>query len=311
MSPRQLVEKMRDEKGITFKYVSEKNAEKFLSEKNNYIRTACYRKLFSKYEKGRNTGKYIDLDFGYLKELSIIDMHYRFIIEKMCSDIEHCLCTKIISLIDNDNNTDGYDVVFQYLQKRPNSLSSIEKAISSPQTGDLIKKNFTVDANNRIIKFDDCPAWIFTEIITFGDVIHFYKFYCKSRKIFSEPTEVLHLIRSLRNAAAHNNCLLVDLRSGSSKSPQALSVAISKISNLSNSQRAKKLSCRSILEFVALLYEYDRLVTDKIRKHRIKQLKDFFYGRMIEKKNFFVNNDLLRTTYEFAVKVIDGFFPGY
>ena len=318
MTSRQLVIKMRDEKGITFNHISENEAMQFLTDTNNYIRTAAYRKAYDKYTYGKNKGKYIGLDFGYLKEISIIDMHYRFLVEQMCSDIEHSICVKINSLVESDPTTDGYDIVQQYLSTRQNTIDAIEKSISSPHTGNLIKKYFTVNTThdpqtgitiNRIVSFDDCPVWVLTEILTFGDIIHFYQDYYKSRNIASEPTEVLHLVRSLRNAAAHNNCLFADLRSGSTIAPQVLSNAVSNLGTVTNSQRHKKLSCRSVLEFVALLYVYNHLVKGQVRDHRIDQLNDLFYNRMLKNKDFFVSNQLLKTTYEFSLKMIQGFLP--
>ena len=67
----QLVSKMKIEKGIGFKYTSEKSAEDYLSNTNNYLSTAAYRKNFQKYKKGINKDKYIDLEFAYLS-LSLI-----------------------------------------------------------------------------------------------------------------------------------------------------------------------------------------------------------------------------------------------
>ena len=119
--------------------------------------------------------------------------------------------------------------------------------------------------------------------------------------------EVLHLVRSLRNAAAHNNCLFADLRSGSTNPPQLLSGAVSQLNNVSDSQRKKKLSCRSVLEFVALIYEYNRLVQNEVRMHRIEQLKELFYRRMLKRKEYFLGNDLIKSTYQFSVKIIEGF----
>ena len=68
---------MKEEKGITFSHVSEKEAEKYLFKVNYFLRTASYRKNYQKYQKGSNEGKYSKLDFAYLKELSTIDMHFR------------------------------------------------------------------------------------------------------------------------------------------------------------------------------------------------------------------------------------------
>ena len=45
MTSKALVDKLRDEKGVSFKYVTEDNAEKYLAQINNYLRTASYCKL--------------------------------------------------------------------------------------------------------------------------------------------------------------------------------------------------------------------------------------------------------------------------
>lgn len=44
MSSQQIVDMMRDDKGITFNYVSETDAVDYLTNVNNYMRTAAYRK---------------------------------------------------------------------------------------------------------------------------------------------------------------------------------------------------------------------------------------------------------------------------
>lgn len=77
MTSKALVDKLRDEKGVSFKYVTEDNAEKYLAQINNYLRTASYRKNYQKYLNGPSKGKYIDLDFAYLQELSTVDMGMR------------------------------------------------------------------------------------------------------------------------------------------------------------------------------------------------------------------------------------------
>ena len=82
MTSESLVAKMRDEKGITFKYVTEEKAQAYLTDINNYLRTAAYRQNYSKYTRGVNTGKYINLDFTYLQEMSTVDMHFRFFIRE-------------------------------------------------------------------------------------------------------------------------------------------------------------------------------------------------------------------------------------
>ena len=42
----------------------------------------------------------------------------------------------------------------------------------------------------------------------------------------------------------------------------------------------------------------------KVKLHRSEELYNLFFKRMVEKKGFFKDNDLIKTNYEFAGKVI-------
>ena len=85
-----------------------------------------------KNEKGINNGKYICLDFAYLQELSTIDMHFRFIVSKMCLDIEHDLKVKMLKDIESDPSTDGYDIVKCFLAQNTYIIGKLEATSSSP-----------------------------------------------------------------------------------------------------------------------------------------------------------------------------------
>lgn len=111
-------------------------------------------------------------------------------------------------------------------------------------------------------------------------------------------------MKSLRNGAAHNNCILADLAHGTSHSPSEISQAIAKISSITTGQRQKKLSCRPMLEFTALLYTYNLVVSDKVKYHRILELRELFFNRMLYKKDFFLNNELIKSNYEFVINLL-------
>lgn len=313
----QLIEKMKN-KGISFHYITEAEAALYLTDKNNYLRTAAYRKNYQKYNNGINNGKYINLDFSYLQELSTLDMHFRFIISKMCLDIEHDLKVHILKDIENDSSTDGYDIVDTFLRSHNYIIGKLESTSSSPFTNDLIHKYFTINKihnpqkgkwENKITAYNDCPAWVLVETLTFGDFIKFYEFYYSSRSYNTIPFPVINLVKSLRNGAAHNNCILADLAHGTSRAPGIISRTIKQIPTINTNQRQKKLSCRPMLEFVALLYTYNLVVSDKVKFHRSKELNALFFERMLQKKDFFAKNDLIKSNYEFACKVIKAFFP--
>ena len=230
----QLITKMKS-KGITFKYITEEKAAEYLTDKNNYLRTATYRKNYQKYNNGLNIGKYIDLDFSYLQELSTIDMHFRFLVSKMCLDIEHDLKVRMLKDIETDSTTDGYDIVNIFLSHNSYIIGKLEATSASPFTSDLIHKYFTVQQvynpqkgkkENKITLYDDCPAWVLLEMLTFGDFIKFYQFYYSTRSYSKISFPVINLVKSLRNGAAHNNCILADLAHGTSRPPAEISQAI-------------------------------------------------------------------------------------
>ena len=317
LNGRDLVNKMKEEKGIVFEITSEEAAEYYLINVNNYMRTAAYRKNYQKHSKGMNRGKYINLDFAYLQELSTIDMHLRFLISKMCLDIEHDLKVKMLKDIENDESTDGYDIVKNFLDNNKSIVGKLETISTSPFTSDLINKYFSIDSAydqskgksvNKISTYDDCPAWVLLEILTFGDFIKFYKFYYKDRDFNSLSNSILNLVRGLRNAAAHNNCILADLSHGTSNSPNEISLKISQISSINSNQRQKKLSCRPMLEFVTMLYVYKSVVSEKVKYHRVEELQELFFNRMVRNKEYFKNNELIKSNYDFICKVIKAFF---
>ena len=104
------------EKNIKFDKCSEFEAEKYLRENNNYYNVTAYKNNFVKYQCGKLKGKYIDLDFAYLKDLSIIDYRTRLILFKMIIDIEHYLKIRILNTIEEIAEEDGYSIVNIYLE---------------------------------------------------------------------------------------------------------------------------------------------------------------------------------------------------
>ncbi|WP_196808768.1 Abi family protein [Butyrivibrio sp. AC2005] len=210
--------------------------------------------------------------------------------------------------------TDGYDIVEQFLRTHSFVLQNLERSISSPHTGDLIRKYFTISKTtdittgrnvSNITAYDDCPVWVLLECLTFGDLLEFYSFYAKSRSIpLPAQWSTLNLVRNLRNGASHDVCLLCHLPAGNSVPSREINLEIKKIATISTSQRQKKLSSRTLHEFAALVYLYSLVVHGNVRLHRIDELKDLFFNRIPEKKDFFKNNALLVSSYQFCCEVI-------
>ena len=309
LSPSQIIHKIKEEKGITFNYISESEAEEFLRDKNNYYRLASYRKNYDNKMFGPNKGKYINLDFAYLIDLSTIDMHIRFMIIKMCLDIEHDLKRLFLNDVTLDEVEDGYEIVEKFLELYGNIKEDIFKKRHSTYVGDLINKFFTfethIGANGNTI-FDSvdvrCPIWAFVEIISFGDFVKLFDFYYG----VESPIKIsLNPVKSLRNACAHNNCLINNLRSGQTRPGPVINDFVSKIPEISKDVRKKYLSVRPIFEFVNLLIVYNSVVSATIKSRRYEELKILVDERLPKHAEYYEDQQLLKASYKFIKKVVD------
>ena len=313
MSAADLVKKMRDEKGITFNLVSEAEAERYLSDINNYLRTASYRKNYQKYQRGTHQGKYINLDFAYLQELSSIDLQFRHAVTSMCLDIEHDLKIHLLKEIDADPNEDGYSIVKLFLLQNPYILDKLAATSGSAYTGELMHKYLSVSRNPNqsrrrnaltITAYDDCPVWVFLEFVTFGDFIRFYEFYYDSVNRPRLSTPVINAVRSLRNGCAHNNCMLADIERGSSRAPAEISQLVAGINTISATQRRKKLSSRLLMEIVCMLYAYQYATRDNDGHRSLEAFILLLTTRMLQNKEHFQGNPLFSSSYDFICKIV-------
>ena len=310
-TPEELLDKMRD-KNIRFDLKTEDEIIEYLRKHNNYFRTASYRKNYEKYPAGKNKGKYIDLDFGYLSELATIDMHLRFQVLKMCLDVEHSLKVSMLADITANSQEDGYSIVKGFLLRNKYLINDIYYKSKSTYVGDLIdkyfifcvsdKENDKIDVDKTVIK---CPVWAFMEIVTFGDFTKFYSMYYEIYPNKENYTGILHSVKSLRNACAHNNYLIHDLSKGTSKPTAKISQFVASIPTISTSQRKSCLSVRVVYELTALVYLYSKTTFEPVKKYRLFELNDLVNKRMVEHKEYFRNQDIIKSSYTFFKKVVD------
>lgn len=148
------------EKNIKFEKCSECEAEKYLRENNNYYNVTAYKNNFAKYQYGEFTGKYIDLDFAYLKDIAIIDYRTRLILFKMIIDIEHYLKIRILNSIEEIKNEDGYNIVNLYLEKDFNDEKyprRVHDSIRKKVSNDYYQKIFCKYDLNKDEKIENIP----------------------------------------------------------------------------------------------------------------------------------------------------------
>lgn len=304
LTSKDLVEHMKS-KGIRFSLVKESEAQRFLENNNYYLKLASYRENYEKFpETEENAGQYINLEFAYLQELSTIDMHLRYLILQMTLDIEHSLKVSLLNDIEQNDAEDGYNIIQKYLARDDQSdgngivtLKKIKAHKSSDYCKGLIEKYYPY-----------FPAWVFVELISFGELSHLCYFYNKMYGTKIGDRILLNSVRDIRNASAHSNCLINRLGSCDQKPHQSVVERVKKISSIGQKSRKKKLQNKFIYDFVCLLYAYNEFIkSDVVKKRRFEELKEFFQGRMLRHKDWFNGNSLIHSTYDFLKKVLDNF----
>lgn len=113
-------------------------------------------------------------------------------------------------------------------------------------------------------------------------------------------------IKFLRNAAAHNNCLLNTLRDNTYNGFQlnrSVNSFIAKLKICSNNVLHKKMGNRVIHDFVVLLYVFYQLTSkSELQKSRINtfnDLKIMFDERFAKHDEYFNCNALVTSNFDF------------
>ena len=96
LSVAQQIEHMKS-KGIGFTIIGEAEAAEYLSNNTYYFKLRAYAKNYDKYKATEKIGQYVNLEFAYLKDLAIIDMHLRHYILKTSVDLEHTVKTRFLA----------------------------------------------------------------------------------------------------------------------------------------------------------------------------------------------------------------------
>ena len=305
LTTNELIEHMK-EKGIKFSIVTEDEAKTFLQENNYYMKLASYRANYSKFKTGAKTDQYMNLEFAYLKELSTIDMYLRYLIMKMCLDIEHALKVSLIAHVERNPKEDGYELIGKFIGYTNSKgqlqneyiLKKIRGHKSSDYCKDLIDKYYPY-----------FPVWVFVELISFGDLTYLIAFYDELYSDSIVNNKFMNIIRDLRNAAAHSSCLinkLFELLNPGQQVDNTISNYVKQIPEISKAARSKNLNYRVVYNFVTLLYIYDLVVPDgKAKINRFAEIKDLFNNRMKKNKHYFKANNKITGVYTFVKKIVD------
>lgn len=292
------IEYMRDIKGIQYNIVDENQANRFLHDSSYYFKIKAFEKNYSKYAHGENAGKYYKLEFAYLQELSTLDMHLREAVLSMTLDIEHYLKVHLLKDISDNEKEDGYSIVEEFLKNQPNVSQNIQAKATSSYCEKLIQKyakHFSI--------------WTIVEVLSFGDLLNLCDLYYQK---YPDPIIRIgnyRIVKFLRNAAAHNNCLINNLADNSGSGFRLNREAnsfVASIDGISADVRTKKMGNRFVHDFVVMLLCFKTIVSSTgVKKHQIEKLKNLIDNRFILHQEYFTGNMLLVSNYKFVQKVVD------
>jgi len=242
----------------------------------------------------------VNLEFAYLKDLSIIDMHLRHFILTASIDLEHALKVRLLKDFNNSPD-DGYKLVEKYLREFPDVMSDIERKQDNSYTADLAGK---------LLK-EGFAIWNIIELLSLKDFLVLYRrFYEEYPDCLTGPNYYypMQAVRKLRNAAAHNNCLINSLRKpycGQPRYNPHVDKLLTKI-DASKESRRKNKSNQVVYDFITMLCLIDEVIpNEKMRQKILNNAQNLFHGRMLKNKEFYSKENSITSSYSFVNKVVD------
>lgn len=121
---------------------------------------------------------------------------------------------------------------------------------------------------------------------------------------------IFQAVKSLRNACAHNNCILNNLSAGKPiyEPRHDVMQELSGVSGIEPGQRRTKMSNDRMQQIVTTLYAHRKLASMGVSEHRADSLA-FFVKRMNKHVDYYCGNLQVSTGFEFLAKVINAWFP--
>lgn len=293
------------EKGVLFNIMDEAEARDYLGQHNNYFKLTAYRKNYDKHPDGENKDKYINLEFAYLVDIAVIDMQLRYRIVHMALDLEHHTKLQLLRKMD-EYNEDGYQVVQDYID----SLDEKQRIIFDSE---INRNKGNIYCGDIIAKYEGAfPIWAFIEIVPFGRLVAFYGF-CADRfsdKSMKDTFYRLLTCKEIRNASAHSNCILNNLKAKTAAHSTNAEVTseLMKIKGMNTNFRKNRMSNARIQQVVTLLYTHkDMVESEGIKWSESEELKKIM-ERVDKNYDYYNTNPMIKGTFDFLKLVVDSWF---
>ncbi|MEG0873731.1 MAG: Abi family protein [Clostridiales bacterium] len=285
--------------GIGFNIIGEKEAQEYITENTIYFNIKTFAKNYFKYTKTEKQGQYINLEFAYLKELAILDGIFRKMILDMCLDIEYSMKVQINRDFTANRAEDGYHVVQEFFDCNKYVWRKLQKMAEK-------RSPYTTLVYGKFI--EEPAIWNLVEVLSFGEFVNFHTLYYRIYPPECEVAAFLQPVKYLRNAAAHNNCLLNNMRGTIAiDGNKELLNKVSTIKSIGVEARKKRMKIPVLHDFAALLFVFDGVVKSRGIRHNTIEVLDEFTERCRRHKEYFAKNDIITANFHFAEKLIDNF----
>ena len=275
---------------IKFSLYDEEKAEKFLAYSNYYFKVKCFAKNFTKTDE-----KYKNLDFAYLRKFSILDTAFRDLTLELSLLCEHLIKVLICRSCSQNDDDDGYVIVQKYFDEHelPSAINRYDDGVYSVYSKSLLDKYRS-----------NMPIWVLVEILDFGELISFYNFYTENYNIDKKVSVFnLYTIKSLRNIAAHNSCVLHTLTIPPIKEMNTSTTLKQILRNKKILSRNKnEIKIPLIHDFLCLIFVFSELCPNTEIKRKItKKIMDYF-TKCEKRSEYFNHEPLILKRYKFVKK---------
>lgn len=283
-----LVKKLND-KNITNGSYTDKEIEDYLSKRSYYYKISSYRKNFPK----RSDQKYENLTFNHLVSVAKLDVRIREYFLNLALDIEHGTRTNLMTILTEDKDEDGYQIIEKFQDQFPEKFNEIlEHFRNNKYKKDMFSKRTQIS------------AWVFMEIIDYGTLIQFLEFYENSVENRDKLYPVQHrFIKNIRNTCAHNDVFLINLFDQndiiSRPNPATKSFA-SEIGIVNGLVRYPK-----IIDTINLFYVHKRICSNDLNIRRYQEGKKIIEKYQSESKYLRASTPIKKYFESILIKCID------
>ena len=293
---------MKNEKGIKFNIINEEEAKTFLSESTYYFKLKAFMKNFEKYHTEDKKDQYVNLEFALLQELSILDSLFRKLILKTTMDIEHFLKVKLLYDFSRNEKEDGYNIVKECLYRLQSKVMVREN--NSPYSKEIMNKYK-----------DNYAIWNIIEVMTFGQFVHLFQYYYNqypdSSLTENKVLKMLFNVNKLRNAAAHNNCVLNRFgneinykKCEKHKANYSINKILSQYDEFKLKNKNRYLDVPIIGDFACVLHVFNNVVTSKKTAiHTYDEFGEFFDERLVSKADLFSSHNNIKMAFNYLYNI--------